>query len=753
MRNASYSKLHIVFYNGLLYAFALVLLLASLFTVSAIIFYDPRDPSFNSITSSSEILNFTGVYGAYASDFMLQTFGYAAFIPIIIFTIVGVKIFMRRPVQHFFSRTILTLLLLPLVCTGFSMLDSSGGFLGYYIVKELSMAITIEPYFVVVIFAVSIVLLLYVITLTYREWCSILKFSYRNTTLCFYTMLLFMKWVHLKLLDLVQRFKGDEFDDTTVRSTNSIIEIARKIDNVKSDAPIQSKLQFEGDEGAISLPSIELLFKPLNAHTISKASDVALSKNAELLQNVLMDFGISCRIVKVHPGPVVTLYELEPAPGIKASKIIGLSDDIARSMSSISARIAVIPARNVLGVELPNVQREVIYFRNLVESAAYQNTQMRLPLILGHNIAGANVLADLSKMPHLLIAGTTGSGKSVAINTMILSLLYKHSPKVCKFIMIDPKMLELSVYDGIPHLLSPVVTNPKKAVYALKWVVQEMERRYKLMSLLGVRNLNGYNELLLDCAKKGKKLERRVQTGFDNDTGDPVFEDMDFSDSPMPYIVVVVDEMADLMLVAGKEIEAYVQRLAQMARAAGIHVIIATQRPSVDVITGVIKANFPTRVSFQVTSKIDSRTILGEQGAEQLLGMGDMLYMSGAGRIERVHGPFISDAEVESVVNFLKNEGAPKYQQDLIDSQESESSDSESGGMGDISLGLEDSEEDLYKRAVKIVISDRKASTSYIQRSLRIGYNRAANLMDRMESEGIVSEPNHTGKREILSDE
>ena len=436
---------------------------------------------------------------------------------------------------------------------------------------------------------------------------------------------------------------------------------------------------------------------------------------------------------------MVTLYELEPAPGTKSSRVIGLADDIARSMSAVSARVAVVPGRNAIGIELPNARRETVYLRELLANRDHGRAG-GLPLALGKDIGGDPLVVDLSRMPHLLIAGTTGSGKSVAINTMILSLLYTHTPEECRFIMIDPKMLELSVYDGIPHLLSPVVTEPRKAVVALKWTVKEMENRYRAMSQVGVRNIAGYNQRLDDARRKGELLTRRVQTGFDPESGKPIFEEQPLDLTPLPFIVVVVDEMADLMLVAGKDIEAAVQRLAQMARAAGIHLIMATQRPSVDVITGTIKANFPTRVSFQVTSKIDSRTILGEQGAEQLLGQGDMLYMGGGGRIARIHGPFVSDGEVESVVRYLKNLGAPAYIDDVTE-------DGEDGPVG-TTLGEEGDE--LYEQAVQLVARERKASTSFIQRHLQIGYNRAARLIEQMESDGLISPANHVGRREVL---
>jgi S-DNA-T family DNA segregation ATPase FtsK/SpoIIIE len=512
----------------------------------------------------------------------------------------------------------------------------------------------------------------------------------------------------------------------------------------KREAQRQALLDL-GPSGEHLLPELELLNEVPPAR-FAQISEDALQQNARLLESVLADYGIQGQIVKVRPGPVVALYELEPAPGIKASRIIGLADDIARSMSAISARVAVVPGRNVIGIELPSARAETIFLRELLASEDYERSNAKLTLVLGKDIGGTPVIADLARMPHLLIAGTTGSGKSVGINTMILSMLYRMSPDQCKFIMIDPKMLELSVYDGIPHLLAPVVTEARKAVVALKWTVREMENRYRAMSKLGVRNIEGYNQRLAEAKSRGEILKRKVQTGFDEETGKPIFEEQPLASTPLPLIVVVVDEMADLMLVAGKDIEAAVQRLAQMARAAGIHIVMATQRPSVDVITGTIKANFPTRISFQVTSKIDSRTILGESGAEQLLGRGDMLYMAGGGRIQRVHGPFVSDEEVERVVRFLKeNGGPPTYVEEVTEDEDGDmpstfGGDGEGGGSGD----------DLYDRAVALVCRERKASTSFVQRHLQIGYNRAARIIERMEAEGVVSAANHVGKREVL---
>ncbi|WP_341486615.1 DNA translocase FtsK [Pararhizobium sp. A13] len=505
------------------------------------------------------------------------------------------------------------------------------------------------------------------------------------------------------------------------------------------------------DTGDYVFPPVTLLQEPSVQETAIITQE-ALEQSAGLLESVLEDFGIRGEIIDVRPGPVVTLYEFEPAPGVKSSRVIGLSDDIARSMSALSARVAVVPGRNVIGIELPNPVRETVYFRELIESENYGETRFKLALCLGKTIGGEPVVAELAKMPHLLVAGTTGSGKSVAINTMILSLLYRLKPEECRLIMVDPKMLELSVYDGIPHLLTPVVTDPKKAVMALKWAVREMEDRYRKMSRLGVRNIDGFNARAASARAKGETILCSVQTGFDRSTGEAIFEQEEMDLAPMPYIVVIVDEMADLMMVAGKEIEGAIQRLAQMARAAGIHLIMATQRPSVDVITGTIKANFPTRISFQVTSKIDSRTILGEQGAEHLLGQGDMLHMVGGGRIARVHGPFVSDEEVEKVVAHLKTQGRPEYLGTVTeDAEDADEAAEEDSTVFDKGAMAEEDGNDLYDKAVKVVLRDKKCSTSYIQRRLQIGYNRAASLVERMEREGLVGPANHVGKRSILS--
>jgi S-DNA-T family DNA segregation ATPase FtsK/SpoIIIE len=553
------------------------------------------------------------------------------------------------------------------------------------------------------------------------------------------------------LLPPTQDAQDEEQNEAQVDETEVIEPVAEETlatpeieDVTASDEPAPLPVWPTDDiadvPAGFELPPLSLLAEPSAAEPNIEHSAEYLDKNSVTLQQTLHDFGIRGEIIDANPGPVVTLYELEPAPGTKSSRVIGLADDIARSMSAISARVAVVPGRNVIGIELPNQRRETVWLRALLASREFEMAQTKLGLCLGKTIGGEPVIVDLARMPHLLVAGTTGSGKSVSVNAMILSLLYRHTPEACRMIMIDPKMLELSIYEGIPHLLTPVVTDPRKAVVALKWAVREMEERYKKMSRLGVRNMDGFNARANEARSRG--------TGLVGSDGEPI------DPTPLPFIVVIVDEMADLMMVAGKDIEGAIQRLAQMARAAGIHLIMATQRPSVDVITGTIKANFPTRISFQVTSKIDSRTILGEQGAEQLLGQGDMLYMAGGGRLTRVHGPFVSDNEVEKVVEHLKRQGRPDYLDAVTTSDEEEvdgevEGPEEDGAVFDKGTFGEEGA-DLYDQAIMIVMRDKKASTSYIQRRLQIGYNRAASIMERMENEGIVGAANHAGKREIL---
>lgn len=523
-------------------------------------------------------------------------------------------------------------------------------------------------------------------------------------------------------------------------STENVVQEQGAVKKPKSQDFIKNlhKAASAREDGYV-YPPVELLDDTQQKKIVIDSQE--LQQQAAKLMEVLQEFGINGEITSIRSGPVVTMYELKPAAGIKTARVIGLADDIARSMSAISARIATVPGQNVIGIELPNAKKQTVYMRDLLLQSEFKNTTAILPLVLGQDIVGVPIIADLAKMPHLLVAGTTGSGKSVSVNAMILSILFRLSPDECRFIMIDPKMLELSVYNDIPHLLTPVVIEPKKAIVALKWAVKEMENRYRNMANLGVRNIDGYNTRLKEAKEKGEIIARRVQTGFDPDTGQAIFENQVLDLKPLPYIVIVIDEMADLMIVAGKEVEAAVQRLAQMARAAGLHLIMATQRPSVDVITGTIKANFPTRISFQVTSKIDSRTILGEQGAEQLLGQGDMLYMSGVGRTIRVHGPFMKDTEVETVVAFLKEQGEPAYVDDVtVDTEDMFSLAGDAGEGGD----------PMFAQAVDLIKREQKISTSFIQRHFQIGYNKAARIVEQMEKQGIVSAANHQGKREIL---
>lgn len=570
-----------------------------------------------------------------------------------------------------------------------------------------------------------------------------------------------IKWLFsFKLLQrksVAQDFEQEKIvknkKEKKVRKEPKLTEIAgddsSEISKDKKQSKTLSAKVLPVDDG-YQFPDTSLLTRPVDKSGAT-VNEKELESIARDLEAVLEEFGVHGKIVKVRPGPVVTLYELEPAPGTKTARVIGLADDIARSMSAVSVRIAVVPGSNTIGIEMPNKNRETVWLRDLFDDPQFKNSKNELNVVLGKDIGGRNVYADLAKMPHLLVAGTTGSGKSVGVNSMILSLLFRMRPEECKLIMIDPKMLEFSMYNGIPHLLTPVITDPAKAVIGLKWAVKEMEDRYRAMAQLNVRNIMGYNQKLKELKSRGEVIKRTVQTGFDAETGQPIYEEQELDLTPLPYIVIVVDEMADLMLVAGKEVEAAIQRLAQMARAAGLHLIMSTQRPSVDVITGTIKANFPTRISYQVTSKIDSRTILGEQGAEQLLGRGDMLYMPAGQRPQRVHGGFAPDAEIEKVVEFIKTQKAPEYVEGVTEGEltpDKKSSNSAVFDKGDFGGGSSD--EDLYAQAVAIVQADKKASTSYIQRRLRIGYNRAASLIDKMEEEGIISAPDHVGRREVL---
>lgn len=756
--------------------------------------YNHADPSWNSMPQdSAPVHNWLGVVGSHIADIVWQFFGVASWLIALFMFAWGWSILKRRGLGILVWRVVAAFL--ALLSTGIALAvlfphaavtsPVWGGAFGKLIGNGLRSLLALEwwPISLAIVMLIIAVCSVYMASaLTLGEWHAIMIFCQRMVRMAgktlagiYYSFLDFIanEKTNLRLpirnenqdsdsdLDAYSDDADAETEDEDVKNRSKEDETvsSRRDKTEKSSkkrkgslvqrpaaSAKQARLALRND-GEHNLPPLELLQWPQNEQgRYAEISEEALEKNAKLLESVLSDFGVHGQIIKVSPGPVVTLYELEPSPGTRASRVISLADDIARNMSAASVRVAVVPGRNVIGIEMPNKKRETVYLRELLSSNAYSESSSILPLVLGKDIAGNPIIADLARMPHLLIAGTTGSGKSVAINTMILSLLYRLPPQKCRFIMIDPKMLELSVYEGIPHLLAPVVTEPKKAIMALKWTVREMEERYRAMSKLGVRNIEGYNVRLREAQKSGDTLMRTVQTGFDRETGKPIYEEQPLDLTPLPFIVVIVDEMADLMIVAGKEIEGAVQRLAQMARAAGIHILMATQRPSVDVITGTIKANFPTRISFQVTSKIDSRTILGEQGAEQLLGQGDMLYMAGGGRIMRVHGPFVRDDEVEKIVSFLKTQGEPEYLDDVTEGGEQdqisggEGGDETSGGSGN----------ELYDKAVDLVLRERKASISFVQRHLQIGYNRAATLIERMEREGIISSANHVGKREIL---
>ena len=752
------------------------------FCLAMILFtFNVNDPSFNTASSGGEIHNVFGGFGSCTADILLQTLGLSSWFFVIAFIVWGYRILARKPLAPLDRRLFLLIVAVITGAVALSSIPSSeswgigsalGGSIGAGIFNVISdllqnwLGATAFMFVEISAFGIFALSCLLALGIEFREWATGLVFV-RNVMATLSSLVInvierFREWHSLHTsVNLAPvkkpriRFLEDSKSESKSAKTSKVMSslyaarrkpvVTPRLGKSKSSVDRenrQKQLNLRTSNDEWQLPSLDLLDNHVNAFSI-RLDEASLQKNAGMLQSTLHDFGVEGDILKVRPGPIVTLYEMEPAPGTKTSRVIGLSDDIARSMSAISVRIAVVPGKNAIGMELPNVKRETVFLKEILSSKDYQKTPCHLPLALGKNIAGDSVIADLSRMPHLLVAGTTGSGKSVALNTMILSLLYHMSPEQCRFIMIDPKMLELSVYDDIPHLLTPVVIESHRAITALKWAVREMEDRYRAMSKLGVRNVDGFNERLRDALAKGEVLMHKIQTGFDSDTGKPIFEEQPISLVELPYIVIIVDEFADLMLVAGKEVENAIQRLAQMARAAGIHLIMATQRPSVDVITGVIKANFPTRISFQVTSKIDSRTILGEGGAEQLLGQGDMLYMAAGGRITRVHGPFVGDNEVEKVVKHLRTQGTPNYIDGVTEDEEEDVAGS--GGTG----GIPD---DLYDQAVQIVLRERKASTSFIQRHLQIGYNRAASIIERMEKEGLISEANHVGKREILSE-
>jgi len=753
----------------------ILLFLCATAALLALVSYDSRDASLNNATVV-EPSNLLGGLGATAADLLLQAFGIAAIAALAPPMVWGLRALRGRHLSHTMGRAFAWPLGTVLFAAGLGIFPAplnlpagTGGLIG---IAAAALSAHVGQVYAAHWVATALPLLLLAAGLPLAFVATGLRF--RPILLGFANVAALFYWLGSRLRvprfsvrstpvydEEESEFEHDEESDAEGYSLSMAPEpiaatrlAERRESRVKREearkaqAPARLRKQPALDlvSSDYQLPALSLLNEPVHIHDTTGLSDDALEENARMLEAVLADFGVKGRIMAVRPGPVVTLYEFEPAAGVKSSRVISLSDDVARSMSAVAARIAVIPGRNVIGIELPNQVRETVYLREMLSSGEYDKARAPLTLALGKTIGGEPVMADLAKMPHLLVAGTTGSGKSVGLNTMILSLLYRMPPDQCRLIMIDPKMLELSVYDGIPHLLSPVVTDPRKAVVALKWAVREMEERYRKMSKLGVRGVEAFNDRIRRAKEKGEQLKRTVQTGFDRETGKPIYEDELLELDFMPFIVVVVDEVADLMMISGKEIEGAVQRLAQMARAAGIHLIAATQRPSVDVITGTIKANFPTRISFQVTSKIDSRTILGEQGAEQLLGQGDMLYMMAGGRIRRIHGPFVTDREVEEVVRFLKTQGTPEYL-DAVTEEPDEDDDDPYALMG---AGNGTSGDDLYDKALAIVARERKATTSYIQRRLQIGYNRAASLIERMEQDGVVSKPNHKGLREVL---
>jgi S-DNA-T family DNA segregation ATPase FtsK/SpoIIIE len=767
----------------------LVLAVGSLAAIVAVFFYNSQDASLNNATGA-DAHNLLGPFGATAADILLQSFGLAAIAALAPPAAWGVAALLGKHLRYAIWRAFAWPLGAVLVAAGFgvfppiaSLPAQTGGLIG---IGAVSLSHHVAEAFHLTWLATALPLLLLLAGLPLAFLATGLRIIplWRGIV----NVPVFFVWLGRQFSG--KQFKmpawsfgkhdadfddddeyghEDSYDDEDGYSlgfTPEPVAAARREESVTpargsrvrreeaaakaAAAAANPKRKQEGLKlvsGEYQLPPLNLLAEPVHVPDAAQLSDDALEENARMLEAVLGDFGVKGRIVNVRPGPVVTLYEFEPAAGVKSSRVISLSDDVARSMSAVAARIATIPGRNVIGIELPNQKRETVFLRELLSVPEYDKARAPLTLALGKSIGGEPVMADLAKMPHLLIAGTTGSGKSVGLNTMILSLLYRMPPEMCRLIMIDPKMLELSVYDGIPHLLAPVVTEPRKAVVALKWAVREMEERYRKMSKLSVRGVEAFNERVRKAKEKGEKLTRTVQTGFDRETGKPIYEAEILELEPMPYIVLVVDEMADLMMISGKEIEGAIQRLAQMARAAGIHLIAATQRPSVDVITGTIKANFPTRISFQVTSKIDSRTILGEQGAEQLLGQGDMLYMMAGGRIRRIHGPFVADHE--DIVRFLKTQGTPDY----LDAVTEDPEESDGDDPYNMYAGNGESGDENYDKALDIVQRERKATVSYIQRRLQIGYNRAARIIERMEKEGIVSKPNHKGVREVLMPE
>ena len=741
--------------NRLLELSGILLLLLSCFIFLSLLSFSPLDPSINNLTSS-EISNLGGRIGANISDLLVQLFGYSSFILTVVLLSWSYKLIFHK----YLPLIALHAFLLPFFLTTISVfinllnLSSVNGFISNEIMISLldfGLLSTNLNYILLLIsvLLLTLTLLFFSMGLSKKDWFFTVQVINQILLKIIYLFITIFKLVLKKLsnsksysINQKQELIEPKIDFENIK--NEPVSNFGRTNVDKATAPLQKEIDLDNDnDDEYKSPSVDFLSQP-DRNIAPLISEQELNANSEILKKVLADFKIEGDIINISPGPIVTMYELQPAPGIKASKIISLSDDIARNMSAMSARVAIIPGRNVVGIEIPNDKKQPVYLSELFLHEKFVQNEKSLILALGKDINGKAIFANLEDMPHLLIAGTTGSGKSVGINVMITSILFKHSPEDCKFILIDPKMLELSVYEGVPHLITPVVTDPKKAITALKWVVREMESRYQKMSLLGVRNIENYNSRIFEAGSRSETIKRSIPAGIDPETGQPITKEVEIETKKMPFIVVVVDEMADLMMVAGKEIEHAIQRLSQMARAAGIHLIMATQRPSVDVITGTIKANFPSRISFQVSSKFDSRTILGDEGAERLLGKGDMLMMTAGGRTTRIHGPFISDSEIEKIVKSLQKQGLPEFDEEITkDESENELENS---------LLDDDDKDALFKQSIEIIKKEGKASTSLLQRKLQIGYNRAARIMDQLEENDYISAANHVGKREINFD-
>ena len=742
-------------FNRLLEISGVASILLSAFILISIVSYSAFDPSILNL-NNYEVKNIGGYIGANISEVLIQFFGYSSSLICIVLISWAYKLFFSKNLELFALNFLLlpiTVYLLALFFEAVSI-PISNGFIAtqsFVFINETNLltSVYLNYLFVTIIFIFFLTSFYFTMGLNLDEWSKFLKVVSQ-------IVIVFISYIK-KIVSLVYiNFSKKQVQQISYESTFSSKNLEPKIDfeslknepvstygnEVAHDETVSQQDEIVFDVESYKAPDINFLSKP-ETNKDNAVNHDELKINAEKLKNVLTDFKIDGEIIAVSPGPIVTMYELQPAPGIKASKIISLSDDIARNMSAMSARVAIIPGKNVIGIEIPNTIKNPVYLSELFKNEQFVNNEKNLILALGKDISGNAKFANLENMPHLLIAGTTGSGKSVGINVMITSILYKHSPEDCKFILIDPKMLELSVYEGVPHLITPVVTDPKKAIVALKWVVREMESRYKKMSLLGVRNIENYNQRIAEAIKKSEKIVRSIPSGINPETGQPTTTQIEIENKKMPFIVVVVDEMADLMMVAGKEIEHAIQRLSQMARAAGIHLIMATQRPSVDVITGTIKANFPSRISFQVSSKFDSRTILGDEGAERLLGKGDMLMMTAGGITSRIHGPFISDQEIENIVRALQKQGNPEYDEEILKEEKIDN---------DLGMVSEGDQDNLLQDSLDIIKKEGKASTSLLQRKLQIGYNRAARIMDQLEESGYISAANHVGKREINFD-